>query len=199
MVFPGRKKILWRAVAAAVLATIALAGFIVAGRKNRETAAVPAGPPAPAVLPGQGIILFQSRVDELWQIFSLDLATGSKNRLTRSAADDYYPSASPDGSWIVFESIRSGSAAVWRMRADGSAVELLTRGKGECRAPCWDNPSRRFARRFDDRLFPKQAGLGCLSHEPGRFECQGPHVQGGKLPPRLVPGWQADRFCIRCR
>lgn len=140
MVSSGRKKILWRVLmAAAVLAAAVLGGFVVAGRIEPETAAMPAGPALPAVTPGQGTILFQSRIDELWQIFSLDLATGSRTRLTRSSADDYYPSASPDGSWIVFESTRSGSAAVWRMRADGSAAELLTGGKGECRAPCWDS------------------------------------------------------------
>jgi Tol biopolymer transport system component len=139
MVSAVRKKILWAAAAAAVLATIVLAGFAVAGWKNRHAAAMPSGAPAPAVAPDRGIILFQSRVDGLWQIFSLDLATGSRTRLTRSAADDYYPSACPDGSWIVFESTRSGSAAVWRMRADGSAAELLTNGKGECHAPCWDS------------------------------------------------------------
>jgi len=134
------KKNLWKvAAAAAFLGMVVMAGLVITGRTNRGVEAIPAGPAAPAATPGQGIILFQSRVDELWQIFSLDLANGSRTRLSRSQADDYYPSASPDGSWIVFESTRTGSAAVWRMRADGSAAELLMGGDGEFHVPCWDS------------------------------------------------------------
>jgi TolB protein len=96
---------------------------------------------APAATPGHGLLLFQSRVDELWQIFSLDLSSGARTRLTRSAADDSYPSASPDGAWIVFESTRTGSFAVWRMRADGTGAEQLSDAGRECRAPCWGGRS----------------------------------------------------------
>jgi TolB protein len=138
------KKIVWKAVlAGAALAVIVLGGLAAAGWMHRGAGSAPArqGPAAVAVKPGRGIILFQSRVDELWQIFSLDLSSGARTRLTRSLADDTYPSASPDGSWIVFESNRGGSPAVWRMRADGTEVEQLTDAGRECRAPCWGSGS----------------------------------------------------------
>lgn len=93
-----------------------------------------ASPEAP---PQQGLLLFQSRVEGRWQIFSLDLATGVRTRLTRSAEDDTYPSASPDGAWIVFDSTREGSPAIWRMRADGTGAERLSEGGRGCTAPCW--------------------------------------------------------------
>jgi TolB protein len=54
-----------------------------------------------------------------------------------STADDITPSVSLDGSWIVFQSSRSGSAAVWRMRADGTEAERLTAAGLECFDPCW--------------------------------------------------------------
>ncbi len=85
----------------------------------------------------RGIILFQSRVEGRWQIFSLDLATGKRTRLARSGADDTYPVASPDGAWIVFESTREGSPAIWRMRADGTGAERLSEGGRGCTTPCW--------------------------------------------------------------
>ncbi len=136
-------KFLWKAAAAgAVLALIVLAVLAINDWKGRESVPgevpVHQGAAAPAGRPEKGIILFQSRVDDgLWQVFSLDLATGVRSRLTRSQADDFYPSASADGSWIVFESTRDGKAAVWRMRSDGSQAERLTDGKYECSAPCW--------------------------------------------------------------
>jgi Tol biopolymer transport system component len=141
---PVAKKALWKAAAAAAaLSVIVLGGYASTRWLHRTFGPAPAkqGPPAPASTPGHGIILFQSRSDELWQIFSLDLSSGARTRLTRSAADDSYPSASADGAWIVFESNRSGSPAVWRMRADGSGAERLTDGGLECRAPCWGSGS----------------------------------------------------------
>lgn len=140
------KKFIWKALATGViLAAIVLGGLVAAGllRLGNVPTHAPAihGQLAPATKPEKGIIVFQSRVDGLWQIFSLDLSSGARTRLTRSPADDITPSVSPDGSWIVFQSTRSGSAAVWRMRADGSGVERLTDAGLECFDPCWGRES----------------------------------------------------------
>ena len=117
-------------MAGLVLAVIILGGLVAVGllRRGNSPAHVPAkhGPAVAAAKPEMGTIIFQSRVDGFWQIFSLDLSSGVRTRLTRSAADDITPSVSPDGSWVLFQSSRSGSADVWRMRADGTAVEQLT-------------------------------------------------------------------------
>jgi dipeptidyl aminopeptidase/acylaminoacyl peptidase len=134
------KKFLWKTAAAGVVvAGVILAAYAVVNWLNRETGMTPAkhGPVTPAAVPKRGIILFQSRVGGLWQIFSLDLSSGARTRLTRSKVDDIHPSVSPDGSWIAFESARSGRTAVWRMRADGSGVERLTDGRRDCLDPSW--------------------------------------------------------------
>lgn len=109
------------------------------GREGGSEAVLPMrNSPSTAGRPEKGLILFQSRVEDgLWQIFALDLATGARTRLARSSADDYFPNASPDGSWIVFESTRDGNPAVWRMRADGSSQERLTNPNDRCTAPNW--------------------------------------------------------------
>jgi TolB protein len=135
-----KRKFLRRAGAAGlVLAALVLGGYAAAGLMRRGGRPLPAlrGPATPGGKPAGGLILFQSRIEGRWQIFSLDLASGSRTRLTRSRADDEYPSASADGAWIVFESTRSGSYEVWRMRADGTGAEQLTAGGRECRSPCW--------------------------------------------------------------
>lgn len=138
-----KKKVIWKAAAAgAALAAIVLAGFAVAGVKQRRGVSTPAeqAPAAPAIRPQQGRILFQSRVGKgPWQIFSLDLSTGARTRLTRSSSDDLYPSASADGTWIAFESARDGSVSIWRMRSDGTGLERLTDARFVCHAPCWGN------------------------------------------------------------
>lgn len=138
------RKAFWKVVAAgSILAVIVLGGLAAANWRQRVAGAIPLRqvPAAPAANPGRGIIVFQSRVDGLWQIFSLDLSSRARTRLTRSPADDMTPSVSPDGAWIVFQSSRSGSAAVWRMRADGTAAEQLTDAGLECFDPCWGRES----------------------------------------------------------
>lgn len=86
----------------------------------------------------RGRIVFQSRVEGRWQIVLLDLPTRARLRLTRSPVDDNHPSFSPRGDWIAFESTRDGgSPAIYRMRADGSAPERLTKGTDPCHSPCW--------------------------------------------------------------
>jgi len=41
-------------------------------------------------------------------------------------ANDYNPSFSPDGGWVVFTSHRKGSADIYRVRTDGTGLERLT-------------------------------------------------------------------------
>ncbi len=61
-----------------------------------------------------------------WEVYTLDLETGTRSRLTKPPilADPQYNSASPawspDGSQLAFLTDRSGQWEVWVMNADGS-------------------------------------------------------------------------------
>lgn len=85
---------------------------------------------------------------------SWDLTLGSRNseifvanadgseeaNLSNSAAFDGWPAWSPDGSWIVFASNRSGPANVGQlfvMRTDGSDVRRVTSGPFGHAQPAW--------------------------------------------------------------
>jgi len=62
-------------------------------------------------------------------IWVIDVASGKGTDLTPGNDPwlDETPSWSPDGKTIVFQSTRSGRFEVWRMNADGSSPQQLTR------------------------------------------------------------------------
>jgi len=57
--------------------------------------------------------------------------------LTNNPGSDRYPSWSPDGKKIVFNSHRDGNMEVYVMNADGSNQRNLTNNPGGDRNPSW--------------------------------------------------------------
>jgi Tol biopolymer transport system component/DNA-binding winged helix-turn-helix (wHTH) protein len=88
------------------------------------------------------------------EIWRMDLAAPdpatSARRLISSTRSDMTPQYSPDGSRIVFQSNRSGSAEIWMSDADGAKPVRLTEFNGPLTgAPQWCADGRRVA--FDSR------------------------------------------------
>jgi len=52
--------------------------------------------------------------------------SGTERNLTNSKGLDDGPEYSPDGKFIYFNSVRSGSMQIWRMKPDGSEPEQIT-------------------------------------------------------------------------
>ncbi len=108
--------------------------------------------------------------DPHMDLFVADSGSGEITRLTDTAGYDAEGSYSPDGEWIVFSSLRgayerdlsteerkvldtnpSFFAELYRMRADGSAVERLTDAPGYDGGPFFfPDGSRIVWRRFDE-------------------------------------------------
>ena len=90
-------------------------------------------------------------------IFISNADGGEEHPLLKSTSLDYNPSWSPDGRWIVFTSERDGSADLYRVKPDGTALERLT-----------DNLA------YDDQqlLPPKSDWYSVFCDHPGERRCE---------------------------
>ncbi|MBC8097306.1 MAG: TolB family protein, partial [Akkermansiaceae bacterium] len=61
-----------------------------------------------------------------YDIYTIPVAGGVEQRLTRTPGLDDGPDYSPDGKFIYFNSERSSLMQIWRMRTDGSEQTQLT-------------------------------------------------------------------------
>ncbi len=69
-------------------------------------------------------------------IYIMDVASRQFVQLTHDSGRNDFPSWSPDGRHIVFQSTRTGSEQIWTMLADGTHQQQLTR-TGKNSMPNW--------------------------------------------------------------
>ena len=63
-------------------------------------------------------------------------------RLTDHPADDRFPSWSPDGQYIAFDSNRDGDWGIYVMGSDGSNPHRLTDHSADYTSPSWSPDGR---------------------------------------------------------
>jgi len=95
-------------------------------RRPEATAVPTRTSPAPA----GGKIAFASNRDGNYEIYVMNADGSGVKRLTNNAASDEYPSWSPEGNRIIFQSNRDATRPdyedIYVMNADGSGVKRLT-------------------------------------------------------------------------
>jgi Tol biopolymer transport system component/DNA-binding winged helix-turn-helix (wHTH) protein len=111
-------------------------------------------------------------------------AVSKVRQLLPAPAAGFAPQLSPDGRQIAFESMRSGSAEIWKCNADGSDPLKLTSFEGHAGSPRWSPDGKWIA--FDSRP----------SGQSQIFEID---EEGRNLHPvtsgdyeNLVPSWSRD-------
>jgi Tol biopolymer transport system component len=75
-----------------------------------------------------GRIVYTTRARDSFNIWIMNADGTGQNQLTVGARNNFNPSVSPDGRYIVFASNRTVNRCVWRMDIDGSNPKQLTYG-----------------------------------------------------------------------
>ena len=112
-----------RSITAVALLVVLIAAMALEGPSGNAYSGVwGTGHPGPAAFPGtNGKISFSSDRDGNREIYVMDAAGTNQTNLTNSAAQDYEPAWSPDGSKIAFRSDRDGNGEIYVMdAADGT-------------------------------------------------------------------------------
>lgn len=85
----------------------------------------------PTWAPNGKRIAFTSMVDNIYQIFIIDVETGSKpHQLTFTGASHYQPTFSPDGKRIIYVSNAHNHYTLWMMNVNGTNKTQLTNHVG---------------------------------------------------------------------
>jgi Tol biopolymer transport system component len=85
----------------------------------------------PSFLPDDKILFTMSGKSLNQDIWTMKTDGTERQQLTAESGNNSFPTVSPDGRFIVFESDRTGKINLWRMDADGGNPVRLTDGEGE--------------------------------------------------------------------
>ena len=130
---PGGGRILWKALAAALVLG-ACSGGVDRGQSQVRASSSTTASAAPGSSGGD-LSSFSGRIafDNFEDVWTIDADGTDLTRLTRAPYPEFDPSWSPDGMEIAFRSERSGEPEIWIMNADGTGQRRLTEGL----SPAW--------------------------------------------------------------
>ena len=97
----------------------------------------------PAVSPDGGRVAFASSQGGGWDLYLLDLLSGTVQPLTEMAGYAGHPTWSPDGQWIAYEAYSDGDFDIWIHPMGGDQPDIQLRHHGMDISPMWDPMSGR--------------------------------------------------------
>ena len=93
-------------------------------------------------LSGDGHSIVMNFMGNLW---TMPATGGTATRISSLSQDTAYPTWSPDGKTIAFQSYASGTFHIWAMNPDGSNVRELTSGYYDDREPVFSPDGKQIA------------------------------------------------------
>ena len=153
-------------------------------RKNREQI-LPLGKGlvyAARFSPDNRSIVYAQSLSGNSEIFTYNLQTRRKRRLTVHPSIDTSPSLSPDGGYVVFVSDRSGTPQIYVMTRRGTHVQRVSFDKGSFSTPVWSPRGDRIA--FTRQLYGR-FGVGVMRTDGSnlRILAEGFRVEGPSWSP----------------
>jgi TolB protein len=102
---------------------------------------------APAWSPTGDLIAYHRQIrDTNYDLFTVEPATGRKQRLTNDSAQQTNPAWSPDGTQLAFaQQQANGRWAIFTMRRDGSRKRRITATGTSAQEPSWSPDGQRIA------------------------------------------------------
>ncbi|MGK0237210.1 MAG: TolB protein [Candidatus Pelagisphaera sp.] len=71
-------------------------------------------------------IIFTGNRNDQWDIWSIDIESGTETQITNLSTLDDGAEVSPGGKWIYFNSVRTGTMQIWKMKVNGNDQEQVT-------------------------------------------------------------------------
>jgi len=104
--------------------------YIMPFKSSEKPIQITSGNTGPSYLhgwsPDKSTLVFTGKRNNIFDIYSVNIATHKETRLTNNAVLDDGPEFTPDGKYIYFNSVRTGTMQLWRMKPDGSNQEQIT-------------------------------------------------------------------------
>ncbi|HXO09670.1 MAG TPA: amidohydrolase family protein [Solirubrobacteraceae bacterium] len=97
-------------------------------------------------------------------LWTMPVAGGTATRISSLTQDTAYPTWSPDGKTIAFQSYKSGTFHIWAMNPDGSNVRELTFGHYDDREPVFSPDGTQVAFSSDRPPAGSPAGIASGSY-----------------------------------
>lgn len=139
---------------------------------------------APSLSPDGSRLVYTSYLKGYADIYSINLASGARERIVKYPGTNSGAAYSPDGSQIACTLSKDGNPELYVLSASGGSPRRLTRTKGVESSPTWSPDGREIIYSSDDGGTPQLYRISSSGGTPQRLP--------GSYPYCTKPSWSPD-------